>query len=212
MQAFLTFLVVGWKAQKGKLPDSPGAKSRKSPGKCSRDVPVMAKHERPGKSDEWYTPAYIFEAMGCRFDLDVASPENGPLHVPTSRWISRDSLSLDWTGFVWMNPPFGGRNGIVPWLKKFVGHQNGIALTPDRTSAPWWPDAARFMDAILFVSPKIKFIPGPGAKASSPAQGTCLMALGSTATAALERAARNGLGTLCIPSGVSRPANIVEAA
>jgi hypothetical protein len=37
-----------------------------------------------------------------------------------------------------MNPPFGPRNGIVPWLEKFFAHGNGIALVPDRTSAPWW--------------------------------------------------------------------------
>jgi hypothetical protein len=39
-----------------------------------------------------------------------------------------------------MNPPFGGRNGLAPWLDKFFANGNGIALTPDRTSAPWWQD------------------------------------------------------------------------
>lgn len=164
----------------------------------------MAKHERPGKSDEWYTPKYIFDALGCRFDLDVAAPESGPLHVPASEWLFQDALSEPWFGFVWMNPPFGGRNGIKPWLERFFQHANGICLTPDRTSAPWWQTYATMADAILFVSPKIKFIPGPGAKESSPAQGTTLMALGPTGTAALERAASQLLGTLCIPSGVSR--------
>lgn len=173
----------------------------------------MAKHEQPGKSDEWYTPPYIFAALNVGFQMDVASPgmEAVPW-VPASHHITKNSLDSAWRGLVWMNPPFGGRNGLVPWLEKFAAHDNGICLVPDRTSAPWWQIYAPQMDALLFVAPKIKFIPGPGAKASSPAQGTCLMAMGPTATAALERAAGNGLGTLCIPKRVSAPANIVEAA
>ena len=47
-------------------------------------------------------------------------------------------------------PPFGGRNGIVPWLDKFFAHGNGIALTPDRTSAPWWRRYAGMAHKVLF--------------------------------------------------------------
>lgn len=163
----------------------------------------MARHETPGRSDEWYTPKYVFDALGCQFDMDVASPGvNVVPWVPAHSHLSSHSLERDWIGFVWMNPPFGGRNGLIPWLMRFNDHGNGICLVPDRTSAPWWQDYASQMDAILFVAPKIKFIPGPGAKASSPAQGTCLMAVGPTGTAAVERAARNGLGTICKPINV----------
>src|ERR1700744_2510086 len=90
-----------------------------------------------GASDEWYTPKYIFDALGVHFDLDVAAPSTGPRYVPTSAWISSGSLGAEWGGFVWMNPPFGGRNGLEPWLEKFISHGNGVALVPDRTSAPW---------------------------------------------------------------------------
>lgn len=34
-------------------------------------------HEAAGKSDEWYTPKYIFDALNTWFDLDVAAPEGG---------------------------------------------------------------------------------------------------------------------------------------
>lgn len=161
----------------------------------------MAKHERPGKSDEWYTPPYVFKALGAQFDLDVASPgAHIATHVPAADHISRDSLNLEWWGFVWMNPPFGGRNGLTPWLDKFLKHGNGVALVPDRTSAPWWTYYAPKMDALLFVAPKIKFIPGRGAKASSPAQGTTLMALGPHGYTALRNAACAGLGALFYPA------------
>jgi hypothetical protein len=81
--------------------------------------------ETPGASDEWFTPAYVFDALGVRFDLDVASPDGLTTHVPADESITADSLAVDWAGFVWMNPPFGGRNGIAPWLDKFFAHDGG---------------------------------------------------------------------------------------
>lgn len=78
----------------------------------------MSYWEASGKNNEWYTPQYIFDAMGCRFDLDVAHPEI-ETKVPCENYYSSGSLEKEWQGFVWMNPPFGGRNGLVPWLDKF---------------------------------------------------------------------------------------------
>jgi hypothetical protein len=159
----------------------------------------MSAWETPGASDEWYTPAYVFDALGERFDLDVAAPINGPLHVPTSRWISSGSLDADWSGFVWGNFPFGGRNGLRPWLTKFVSHGNGVALTPDRTSAPWFQEAWAQADAVLFVREKIKFIRPDGSVGKQPGTGTALWAAGERAVTALTRARNAGLGILATP-------------
>lgn len=157
----------------------------------------MGIHERIGQTDEWYTPPHIFDAMGVDFDLDVAHPGlPAASWVPARRLITRDSLTADWEGFVWMNPPFGGRNGIVPWMDKFFDHGDGVALSPDRTSAPWWQAAAKRSDAILFISPKIKFIGANGEPGRSPAQGTTLFAAGDNGLLALGMAANNGLGLL----------------
>ena len=159
-------------------------------------------HEQSvGATDEWYTPAYVFEAMGVRFDMDPAAASSP---TPSDGWCdhhdSYDGLIGPWNGFVWLNPPFGRRNGIAPWLGKFRAHRNGIALTPDRTSAPWWQEAAADMDLLLFVSPKIRFIDSSGRPGTSPAQGTSLMALGDRGCAALRTAASRGLGILCAPA------------
>lgn len=148
-----------------------------------------------GKSNEWMTPPAVFEALGVRFDLDVAAPINGSLHVPTSSWFSSGALERDWYGFVWMNPPFGGRGAIAPWMSKFFDHGNGIALTPDRTSAPWFHDAWRRADAVLFCR-KTPFLLPNGRKAGSPAFGTTLWASGGRAVIALERAAENAFGLI----------------
>lgn len=152
-----------------------------------------------GASNEWYTPAYVFDALGCTFDLDVAHPAALSTHVPCRAIITANSLAADWDGFVWMNPPFGGRNGLEPWLDKFFAHGNGIALTPDRTSAPWWQAAARRADAMLMVDGKIRFQRPDGTTGNSPSNGTTLFASGPDGIAALVRAARNGLGVLSLP-------------
>ncbi|MBM3655309.1 MAG: adenine methyltransferase, partial [Alphaproteobacteria bacterium] len=139
------------------------------------------------------------DALGESFDLDVAHPGHpfAPW-VPAGKRLLRedDGLVHPWRGFVWMNPPFGGRNALCPWLERFFTHGDGVALTPDRTSAPWWQSAAKRADAILFVSPKIKFIGRDGDVGKSPAQGTTLLAGGARAVAALDRASAAGLGVV----------------
>lgn len=161
----------------------------------------MALHEQSvGATDEWYTPPRIFDALSCTFDLDVATTNPPVPWVPAPRHIWERSLEQEWRGFIWMNPPFGARNGLVPWLEKFFDHGNGIALVPDRTSAPWWQVFAPKADAILFVSPKIKFMDVHGNQGRSPAQGTSLFTSGDRAIDALNMAQSKGLGLLVHPS------------
>ena len=156
----------------------------------------MAHFERSmGASDEWFTPSYIFDGLEVRFDMDVAHPGlPSASWVPADEYVTQDSLSREWKGFIWANPPFGGRNGLVPWLDRFFAHGNGIILTPDRTSAPWWQSAAKKADAIMFMSPKVRFLRPDGSEGVSPSTGTTLMASGGKGVAALLRGACNGLG------------------
>lgn len=162
----------------------------------------MALHEQSvGGSDEWYTPREVFEAMAVRFDLDVAEPRFGswPAREFCAGGIAAASLETTWFGFIWMNAPFGKRNGLVPWLEKFVTHSNGVALVPDRTSAPWWQDYSPRCDLTLQVRKKLRFISGDGRPNRSPAQGTTLLACGERGVEALRNAARAGLGSLWKP-------------
>ena len=158
----------------------------------------MAYWDKPGASDEWYTPAHVFAALGCTFDLDVAHPANRRTHVPAARILSARGLEEPWTGFVWMNPPFGGRNALGPWLDRFFAHGDGIALTPDRTSAPWFRDAWMRADSVLF-TPKLRFERPDGTQGMSPSNGTALFAAGDRGLRALVHAAGQGLGILACP-------------
>jgi DNA N-6-adenine-methyltransferase (Dam) len=156
----------------------------------------MALHEQSvGKTNEWYTPPSVFQALGCTFDLDAASPgQSKTPWIPAKQFMCSRSLETPWRGFVWLNPPFGARNGLTPWLDKFVQHGDGICLVPDRTSAPWWQQFAPQADLVLFISGKLKFIGADGRPGMSPAQGTCLFSIGERGNAALKQA--TGLGFL----------------
>ena len=158
----------------------------------------MSYWEAKGLSDDWFTPQAVFDALGCQFDLDVAGRPEPANCVPATDMIEHESLETPWRGFIWMNPPFGGRNGLSPWLDKFIAHGNGIALTPDRTSAPWFQVALPQMDAVLFTR-KIRFLRPEGAEGVSPSNGTALMAMGWQGAVALNRAAGLGFGALVSP-------------
>lgn len=153
----------------------------------------MSEHEPPvGQSDEWYTPPEIFDALGLTFDLDPCSP--GPHHwVPARKVYTKadDGLAQPWNGVVWMNPPFGGRNGQVPWLRKFFDHGNGIALVAARTSASWFHEWAVRADTMLFPRGKTKFVRPDGSVGKSPGTGVVLLGKGLDGNLAL---ARCGLG------------------
>lgn len=146
----------------------------------------MNEHRTIVRKDDWITPKYVFDALGERFDLDVAAPKDGS-HCPCGAWLSYGGLEANWWGFVWMNPPFGHQRQKREWLTKFFKHGEGIALVPDRTSAPWWQEFAPKASAICFVSPKIKFEREDGAVGEQPGTGTCLFASGSRARGALIR-------------------------
>ena len=152
----------------------------------------MSVWERPGKSDEWYTPKYIFDAMKAEFDMDVASAPVGKGHVPAKMFIAAGDAEVPWRGFVWMNPPFGGRNGVAPWLARFKNHGNDVALVPDRTSAAWFREFVPVMDCVLFLSPRVKFEKPDGTLGKSPSTGTALFGLGDAAISALYKARHLG--------------------
>lgn len=157
----------------------------------------MSHWENNGQSDEWWTPPHVFAALGVRFDMDVAAPVFAT-HVPADDFVCARSLEAKWRGFVWMNPPFGGRNALEPWLMKFFEHGNGIALTPDRTSAPWFWEAWDRADAVMFTR-KIRFLRPDGSEGKSPSCGTCLWAAGPVAETALDNAMWAGLGKMGYP-------------
>lgn len=89
-------------------------------------------------SDDYYTPAWVFETMGIDFDLDVCAPPGGIPWIPAARYFTQedDGLAQPWEGRVWMNPPF---SRVAPWVRRFMAHGHGIALVPFNRSS-WLND------------------------------------------------------------------------
>jgi hypothetical protein len=129
------------------------------------------------------------------FDLDPCSP--GPGHwVPARKIYTKadDGLAQPWGGLVFMNPPFGGRNGHVPWLEKFLAHRNGIAVVRAYTSSSWFHQHAVKAETMLFPKGKTKFIRPDGTIGKAPGHGVVFLGMGDIANGALRQ---SGLG-LCL--------------
>jgi hypothetical protein len=87
-------------------------------------------------SDDCYTPRWVFDAMGLRFDLDVAAPVGGPWHVPCERYYTAqdDGLAQPWEGLVWCNPPF---SSAKDWVARWTAHERGALMTQVASGQPW---------------------------------------------------------------------------
>jgi hypothetical protein len=153
----------------------------------------MAEHEPCiGKSSDWFTPKFIFDALDLVFDLDPAHPGRDNPHcvVPTRRIYTakNDGLCQPWEGLIWLNMPFGGRRSHVPWLRQFFAHGNGIAISAARTSADWFHEVVvPNAELLCFPNGKTKFIRPDGSVGAEPGTGIVLIGAGAVACAALRR-------------------------
>lgn len=146
---------------------------------------------RFGGSHEWFTPKWIFDALGMKFSLDPCHPRGVRTYVPAALAFDKqqDGLKQVWLGSVWLNPPYG--RGIGAWMEKMAAHGDGIALVPARTDTKWFHAAAPAADALLFPKGRIDFIDGDRRRknAGSHDQGapSVMMAWGADGMAALQR-------------------------
>jgi phage N-6-adenine-methyltransferase len=119
-------------------------------------------------SCEWSTPRRLFDELQAefRFDLDpCATPDN----ATCARYFTRDDdgLAQEWTGRVFMNPPYGAEIGA--WMRKAWESAQSTAelvvcLIPARTCTAWWHEyAAR--GELRFLRGRLKF---GGTKTSAP--------------------------------------------
>ena len=153
-----------------------------------------------GATVEWYTPAWVFDALGLDFDLDPCHPRPRLPWTPAREVYSLpdDGLALPWFGRVWCNPPYGKET--VRWLRRLAEHGDGVALVFARTDPDWFHEVAARADAVLFVRGRVRFVGADGkpplgkdGKPGTPGAGSMLLAWGEDNVRALER---SGLGTM----------------
>ena len=144
------------------------------------DFDTLASSDSP----EWYTPeevvGRVVEVLDG-IDLDPCSNTGSP-NIPARRYFTEvdDGLAHNWSGKVYMNPPFG--KGIEQWVKKLVVQYEGgdvteaIAMLPDHTSSAWFQPLWNFL--VLFASPRVKFIDGSGKRNPANTHGSAIVYLG----------------------------------
>lgn len=112
-------------------------------------------------SDDWPTPQALFDALNREFGftLDCCASNS---NAKCERYYTKedDGLSKDWSGTVWMNPPYG--RGIGKWMRKaFESSILGstvVCLIPSRTDTAYWHDYAMKAEEIRFIRGRLHFI------------------------------------------------------
>lgn len=132
--------------------------------------------------DDYYTPKHVFDTLGLQFDIDVAAPTGGVPWIPATRYYTKedDGLLQEWSGIVWMNPPF---SNPIPWMTRFLEHANGVCILP-LSESRWARDAWSRLDGIAYVTPRIKYVT-PAGTSSTVFMPTLIGAMGTTSVAAL---------------------------
>lgn len=109
-------------------------------------------------SISYSTPWPIFRKLDeeFHFDLDVCATK---ANAKCSRYFTRnqDGLMQEWTGTVFMNPPYGRTIGA--WTHRaWVCGTKVVGLLPVRSNAPWWHQHVMKAAEIRFVRKKLSFV------------------------------------------------------
>ncbi len=142
--------------------------------------------------NEWYTPPKILhaarQAMGS-IDTDPASCEaaNKMVKAETYYDMDDDGLTQQWSGNVWLNPPY-----VQPLVSRFtkaavnkyLSGEIGQAcvLVNNATETEFFQYMLENCSALCFPKGRIKYINEAGDQANSPLQGQAILYFGDRAS------------------------------
>ena len=114
-------------------------------------------------NDEFSTPQALFDFYdkAFHFGLDVSAT---PRNTKCRRFFTKsvDGLKQEWTGTVWMNPPY---SQLGHWVKKaYESSLSGctvVGLIPVWTDAKWFQDSCMHAE-IQFLRGRVSFDGRPG--------------------------------------------------
>jgi phage N-6-adenine-methyltransferase len=113
------------------------------------------------RSDEWPTEPQFFATLDARFGPFTLDPCSTAENAKCERFFTRadNGLTQEWTGRVFMNPPYGKTIGA--WMRKAWEASQSTAelvvcLVPARTDTRWWHDYAT-LGEIEFVRGRLRF-------------------------------------------------------
>lgn len=133
-----------------------------------------------GKSgtNEWYTPSYIIEALGGKFDLDPCAPKN-EWHTAKTCYTEEDNgLILPWEGEVFLNPPYS-RPEVDLFMRRMAEHANGIALLYARVGNDiFFNHVWNHATSVVFLRKRIHFLDTEMRESGAPGADSALIAYG----------------------------------
>ena len=137
--------------------------------------------------NEWYTPIEYIQAarevMG-KIDLDPASSDAANNTVRADIYYTKqdDGLAKEWTGRVWMNPPYSS-DMIGRFCDKIVCHFNAgqvteaIVLVNNATETNWFNTLVECASAVVFPKGRVRYTT-PGGETGAPLQGQAVVYMG----------------------------------
>jgi ParB family chromosome partitioning protein len=140
--------------------------------------------------NEWYTPACYIESsrrvMGS-IDLDPASSLIANERVGATKIYTQenDGLQYEWSGNVWMNPPYA-QPLIMHFVSKLAESEKvnqAIVLVNNGTETAWGQTLLKACSSVCFPQGRIKFIDPEGNPGQSPLQGQMIAYIGSNTDA-----------------------------
>jgi len=151
--------------------------------------------------NEWYTPSEYIEMARLvmnGIDLDPASSEAANATVKASRIFTAedDGLTKDWSGKVWMNPPYS-RDLMPAFVEKlsqsFIDGQieSAVMLSHNNTDTRWFHRISEVASAICFPKTRIRFYRGD--EIAAPTNGQAFFYLGNNPELFAEKFSEIGL-------------------
>jgi hypothetical protein len=141
--------------------------------------------------NEWYTPPQFIESarivMGS-IDTDPATSAIANKRVKARCIFTKDDngLEQEWTGNVWMNPPYA--QPLIADFAEAVSSkyesgeiEQAIVLVNNATETKWFQRMAIASSAICFPSSRIKFL-DPNGNPGAPLQGQAILYFGKNPT------------------------------
>ncbi len=121
-------------------------------------------------TDQWATPQAFFDELDAEFGFTLDACASEWNHKVDNYFDeAENSLIQDWTGVVWMNPPYG--RTIKDWMRKAYESAEGgatvVCLVPARTDTAWWWDYA-MKGEVRFIRGRIKFVSPNGEGDAAP--------------------------------------------
>lgn len=159
--------------------------SGESPREVVREVKNRPHVANNSGNNEWYTPSEYIEAarevMGT-IDTDPASSEVANQTVKASTYYTAETNGLehDWTGNVWMNPPYASDligKFADKLLEQRTSYAQAIVLVNNATETEWFAKIASISSAVCFPRGRVKFY-SPDGKIGAPLQGQAIAYIG----------------------------------